>query len=178
VTTGTTSLTANFVNNAGGGVSIKTGVLTIGTAPNAGATPPDPGTSFTFNGASNLEVTGGNTSNTQLSLPFGVTRGSGAVLTIKVIDDGSLIKDGLHPYNWTVITGGTATGFTSNLSSLTTSAFAVAGGNVSITNAFVSISGNNVVVQFTPVPEPAGLVLAAALASGMAAHRRRALRVG
>jgi hypothetical protein len=160
VTTGTSSLAANFVNNAGGTVAVKTGILTIGTAPNPATTPPDPGTSFTFNGASNLEITGGNSSNTQLNLPFGVTRGTGAVLTIKVNDDQTLIKDGLHTYNWTVITGGTATGFTSNLSSITQSAFAVAGGNVTITNASVSISGNNVVIQFTPVPEPPGLLLA------------------
>jgi hypothetical protein len=54
----------------------------------------------------------------------------------------------------------------------------VAGGNVPITYGSVSFSGSNVVIQFTPVPEPAGLVLAAGFVfSGGAAVRRRFARI-
>lgn len=161
---GTSALNVNFVNANGGTVSVQTGIMTIGSG---GANP----TSFTFNGASNLEITGGNTSNTQLNLPNAVVQGTGAVLTIKVMDDGTLIKTGSQVYNWTVITGAGT-----NLTSLGTSAFAVTGGNVSITGASVSFSGSNVVIQFTPVPEPTGVMLAVGAAAGAWTVRRRRVR--
>jgi hypothetical protein len=159
--TGTTTVNYPVVNSAGGTISVQTGILAIGAAG-------PPATGLTFNGASSLEITGGNTANTSLSLPNVVTQGPGAVLTIKVTDDGTLIKTGSQVYNWTVITGAGT-----NLTSLGLSAFAVAGGNVPITNASVSLLGSDVRITFTPVPEPAGLLLAAGAA--WAVRRRRAV---
>jgi hypothetical protein len=167
VGTGTTNIALHVTNDNGGTISIQTGTMTIG---NGGAIPAE----FRFKGASSVEITGGNSANTSLILPAAVVQDTpSAVLTIKVIDDGTLIKDGLHPYTWTVLTGAGT-----NLTSLPLSAFAVAGGNVPINNASASFSGSNVVIQFTPVPEPAGLVLATGLVfAGGAAVRRRFARI-
>jgi hypothetical protein len=167
--TGTTNIALNVTNDNGGTISIQTGTMTIG---NGGTFPAE----FRFKGASSVAITGGASANTSLNLPATVVQDNSsgtAVLTIKVMNDGTLNTSGSTQYTWTVLTGAGT-----NLTSLPLSAFAVAGGNVPITNGSVSFSGSNVVIQFTPVPEPTGLMLAAGLVfAGGAAIRRRFARI-
>jgi hypothetical protein len=159
VGSGTTTLNFPVVNAAGGTLSVQSGTLAVSQG-------------LTFDN-SNVEIKGGNTSNLVLNVPGAVTQTGSAVLTIKVLNDGTLNTSGSTQYTWTVLTGNGT-----NLTSLGLSAFAVAGGNVPITNGSVSFSGSNVVIQFTPVPEPTGLVLAAGLIfAGGAAVRRRFARI-
>jgi len=80
-------------------------------------------------------------------------------------------------YQWTLLSAGSISGFNASDFTITTPSFANSPG---IGNFFVSSSGNDVFLNFTPVPEPStwALLSAGAAMTALAWWRRRSARAG
>ncbi len=150
--TGSTVIDAIVVND-GGTIAIDQGTIRLARG-------------LSFGDASNLDIIGGDTSNTFLTV-IGLVQKTGTdPLLVRPSNDGTLDLTGMTEYTWLVLDG-------NNLGALTTADFAFDPIDFNATDAMFSITSNDVFVTFhaTPIPEPLALV-AVGLAGVLALRRR------
>jgi hypothetical protein len=140
------------------------------------------GGAYTFDlmNASGTAGTGYDTINVAGNLTIAATPASPFTIAVESINPatgtpGLATFNNSQPYSWKLLSAGTLTGFSASDFVVNDSSFA---NSLGIGSFFVSSGGNDVFLNFTPVPEPSTwAMMAAGLALlAVAAWRRRCLR--
>ena len=172
---GTGTITGPLVLNSGGIISpgITPGTLTVGATTFAGGAQFDVkinnATGAVGTGWNLLSIAGALTLNATSGSPFTVNLNS---LTLGNVAGALTVFDPSLAYNWQFVTAsGGVTGFDATAFQFNTALFQ---NSLGTGHFFVSQSGNNLLLNFTPVPEPATwALLALGLAPVALALRRR-----
>ncbi len=170
-------------------VTVNAGTLQAGGTPAAAPTRTDTLTitqGLTFDGAASLRTTVGQSGGVGAAGKIDLATGAGRlarntggattdVFTVRLTDDGTLDRSGVS-YTVTVLTyftldPGSLSEFTNQPNP---THFAAAAENFTFSGTpLISLSGGNLSITFTPVPEPTGVLAVAAVGLGLAGWRRR-----
>lgn len=171
-----------LVNVQSGGVVLGAGTIGTTSTVFSGGTvrPGDPGTAGTLTvtglkvqTGSKLNIVGGSAANSKLQLTSTSLApvAAGDTISIVLTNDGTLDLSGNTTYTWTVVQNPSGVAFPGGVFTIgTPSNFTFASPP---TLLFTGTNGNVAQVQFTPVPEPVGLLAAAAGLAVLVRRRRK-----